>query len=250
MPASARSTSTIDSFTLNSVRGQEPSHDNTNVPPSHHRNTNFLTKQDNQLSYRQDTSDAVLHNSLGAGESINQDTSHLADEDVDYVTSSSKTFHPSSPTRTSSKNNSNRFTSEAAAHTQSGNASRGQKTPTLSPTTGQSPESPTPRSHRHHHHQPVDQNPLRSSVAEDYIESVNEAASKIQKWYRTTSKKRKEGESEIRRILNQKRMERELIMEREAREVETDQKKEMGRKRAREEKQRLARQAAIEVSSP
>ena len=103
-------------------------------------------------------------------------------------------------------------------------------------------ESPTPRT------QPIEQNPLRNSAAEDYIQTVNESATKIQRWYRKNSKRRKDGESEIRRILNQKRMERELILEREAKEAEVGQKKEVDGKRAREEKQRLARQAAIEVS--
>ncbi|XP_072044275.1 centrosomal protein of 131 kDa-like [Amphiura filiformis] len=227
IPVSARSSSTIDSFTLNSVR-QDATHDNTSIGISQHRNTNsnLLTKQDNQVSYRHDA-DSILRNSLGA-ESINQDTSRLVEEDVRFVTSSSKTFHPSSPTRTSGSKNKN-----SNRHAPQG---RGQ-TP---PPSRQSVDSPTP------HRQPVEQNPLRSSAAEDYIQSVNDSATKIQRWYRKNSKRRKDGEVEIRRILNQKKMERELMLEREAQEEERGHRKDNDRKRAREEKQRQARHAAIE----
>ncbi|XP_041473084.1 centrosomal protein of 131 kDa-like isoform X2 [Lytechinus variegatus] len=84
-------------------------------------------------------------------------------------------------------------------------------------------------------------------VAEEYIESVNEAATKIQRWYRgCVQEKQKEGEDEIRKILSQKRKERSDMIHREQDSVRTREQQERDRKRSREDKLRQARQAAIQ----
>ncbi|XP_030840141.1 centrosomal protein of 131 kDa isoform X2 [Strongylocentrotus purpuratus] len=84
-------------------------------------------------------------------------------------------------------------------------------------------------------------------VAEEYIESVNEAATKIQRWYKgCAQERRKEGEDEIKKILSQKRKERSDLVHREQDSVRTREQQERDRKRTREEKLRQARQSAIQ----
>lgn len=92
------------------------------------------------------------------------------------------------------------------------------------------------------------QNEVEHPMAEELIQSMNDSATKIQRWYRgKKADQKKDGEDEIRKVLRTKWQERSDMMDRERKEKETEEKREKDRKRIREEKQRLARQAAIEV---
>lgn len=143
--------------------------------------------------------------------------------DAQLVSSSEKNFRASSPRKTSNTT-SKRLALSTPRENDSRNSAR-------SPRRDQVPPSPT------------------HPVAETYIESVNEAAGKIQRWYRTNvSKRQRDGEEEIRKILNQKRLEREELLQQRQKEEEAEQRREGDKKRSREEKARLARHAAIEVS--
>lgn len=95
------------------------------------------------------------------------------------------------------------------------------------------------------------QNGLEHPMAEELISSMNDSATKIQRWYRgKRASKLREGEDEVRRFVRTKWQERSDIMERERKERESEAKIEKDRKKIREEKQRMARQAAIEVNIP
>lgn len=97
------------------------------------------------------------------------------------------------------------------------------------------------------HKTPVNQVRQRMStnLAEDYIKTCNMSAAKIQRWFRRWQAKRRIAETSVKQLLEAKKQERELAMA-------NDKQKELGRdadrKRAREEKARLARQAAMQVS--
>ena len=84
-----------------------------------------------------------------------------------------------------------------------------------------------------------------SNLTEDYIKLCNMSATKIQRWYRRHSTRRKVGEAAVRRLLENKKEEKqkELLKEKNVpRHAEED------RKKSREEKARQARQQAIQVS--
>ncbi|XP_070580321.1 centrosomal protein of 131 kDa-like [Ptychodera flava] len=91
----------------------------------------------------------------------------------------------------------------------------------------------------------------QNSVVEDYITTVNKAAATIQRAYREYSeKKAMEGENEIRRLLANKKREKEEEMKREQENMnsvfESHKRSEDERKRMRDEKARQARQSAIQ----
>ncbi|XP_077979762.1 centrosomal protein of 131 kDa-like [Glandiceps talaboti] len=91
----------------------------------------------------------------------------------------------------------------------------------------------------------------QNSVVEDYITTVNKAATVIQKAYREYSeKKQMEGEDEIRKLLAKKKREKEEQMKNEHDNMDSvfnsQRRAEVDRKRIRDEKARQARQAAIE----
>ncbi|PIK51623.1 putative centrosomal protein [Apostichopus japonicus] len=82
------------------------------------------------------------------------------------------------------------------------------------------------------------QNEVEHPMAEELIQSMNDSATKIQRWYRgKKADQRKDGEDEIRKVLRTKWQERADMMDRERKEKETEEKREKDRKRIREEKQ-------------
>ncbi|XP_033630551.1 centrosomal protein of 131 kDa-like [Asterias rubens] len=223
IPSSARSSSTIDSYTLNSGR-----HDTTRETPRGapalqlNAHTTLLSKQENQKTSPQSV-DAMhlLKNSMNTNNTNLDSTPPAAAGDAQLVSSSEKNFRASSPRKTSNTT-SKRLALSTPRENDSRNSAR-------SPRRDQVPLSPT------------------HPVAETYIESVNEAAGKIQRWYRTNvSKRQRDGEEEIRKILNQKRREREELLQQQQKEEEAEVRREGDKKRSREEKARLARHAAIE----
>ncbi|KAK6170509.1 hypothetical protein SNE40_018889 [Patella caerulea] len=106
------------------------------------------------------------------------------------------------------------------------------------------------------HKAPVNQVPKTSdkhvglNVAEDYIQSLNTAATKIQKWYRRHDVRQKASSAAVRRLLSQKHKEK--IEERNhdvklsLSEKQIEEKKIEERKKVREEKARIARKQAIQ----
>jgi hypothetical protein len=91
-----------------------------------------------------------------------------------------------------------------------------------------------------------------NSIVEDHIKKVNFAATKIQRWYKRHSARRKAGQAAIQRLLHSKKQ---VFEEQRLRESQNDffakemeEKKLEERKRNREEKAKIARQEAIRVS--
>lgn len=87
-------------------------------------------------------------------------------------------------------------------------------------------------------------NSVGRNIAEDYIQLVNMAATKIQIWYKRHITRKKAGRAAMKRLLSQKR--ESIEREREAEKLEEERKVEE-RKRIREEKAKAARQQAIQV---
>ncbi|XP_019614750.1 PREDICTED: centrosomal protein of 131 kDa-like [Branchiostoma belcheri] len=92
---------------------------------------------------------------------------------------------------------------------------------------------------------------ISKAEAELYINRVNKAATRIQRWYRACKEKeQRESEETVKRLLAQKREEREDMMRKEQNrrmaEMEDRRKQEEEKRRRREEKERQARQAAIQ----
>ncbi|XP_060605968.1 centrosomal protein of 131 kDa-like [Ruditapes philippinarum] len=88
-----------------------------------------------------------------------------------------------------------------------------------------------------------------NSIVEDHIKKVNFAATKIQRWYKRHSARRKAGQAAIQRLLHSKKQ---VFEEQRLRESQNDffakemeEKKLEERKRNREEKAKIARQEAI-----
>lgn len=92
---------------------------------------------------------------------------------------------------------------------------------------------------------------MGQSIVEDYISTMNEAARKIQIWFRRHWKRRKVGEAAMRRLLGQKKEDHQVKLQMETQmsltATEMEKKKEMERKKTREEKAREERQRAIKV---
>ncbi|XP_022092605.1 centrosomal protein of 131 kDa-like [Acanthaster planci] len=224
IPSSARSSSTIDSYTLNGGRqdtSRDTSRHSTPTPLQLNTHAAFLSKQENQTSPVPVDAMDLLKNSMNTNNTNLDSTPPSGAGDARLVSSSEKNFRAPSPLKPTT--NSNRLMAQPS--TRASDAQNSLRTPRRD----QVPPSPT------------------HPIAETYIESVNEAACKIQRWYRKiSSTRRKEGEEEIRRILHQKRQEREDLLRQQQQEMATELKKEDQRKRSREEKARLARQAAIE----
>ncbi|XP_078691966.1 centrosomal protein of 131 kDa-like [Branchiostoma floridae x Branchiostoma belcheri] len=92
---------------------------------------------------------------------------------------------------------------------------------------------------------------ISKAEAELYINRVNKAATRIQRWYRACKEKeQRESEETVKRLLAQKREEREDMLRKEQNrrmaEMEDRRKQEEEKRRRREEKERQARQAAIQ----
>ncbi|XP_067670950.1 centrosomal protein of 131 kDa-like [Haliotis asinina] len=91
-------------------------------------------------------------------------------------------------------------------------------------------------------------NQVGMNVAEDYIQTLNTAALKIQRWFRRHHKRKMVSEAALRRLFDQKRQEHAELRQQElafsTEEVEEQRAEE--RKRQREEKARQARQQAIQ----
>ncbi|CAH1273747.1 CEP131 [Branchiostoma lanceolatum] len=92
---------------------------------------------------------------------------------------------------------------------------------------------------------------ISKAEAELYINRVNKAATRIQRWYRACKEReQRDSEETVKRLLAQKREEREEIMRkdqnRRMQEMEDRRKQEEEKRRRREEKERQARQAAIQ----
>ena len=83
------------------------------------------------------------------------------------------------------------------------------------------------------------------SVAEEYLRTLNAAATKIQRWFKRHQKRRQAGEAAMRRLLQQKR---EDVLRQSAVLQEDQQHRQEDRKRVKEEKARQARLDAIQVS--
>lgn len=96
--------------------------------------------------------------------------------------------------------------------------------------------------------------PVGRNLAENYIQTVNTAASKIQHWYRRHKKRLRASEAALKRLLENKYQERQgnnatyNDLLRPVAEMEANKAKE--RKMVREEKAREARQQAIRVRKP
>ena len=84
------------------------------------------------------------------------------------------------------------------------------------------------------------------SAAEQYLRTLNAAATKIQLWFRRHLKRRQAGEAAMRRLLQQKRDD---VLRQSAVVQEDQQHRQEDRKRAKEEKARQARLDAIQVSN-
>lgn len=91
-----------------------------------------------------------------------------------------------------------------------------------------------------------------NSLVEDHIKKLNFAASKIQRWYKRHSARRKAGQAAIQRLLQSKKQ---VFEEQRLRESQNDflakeveERKQEDRKKTREEKAKAARQEAIRVS--
>uniref|UniRef100_A0AAQ5ZH20 Centrosomal protein 131 n=1 Tax=Amphiprion ocellaris TaxID=80972 RepID=A0AAQ5ZH20_AMPOC len=82
--------------------------------------------------------------------------------------------------------------------------------------------------------------------AERFIQQVNQAAVTIQRWYRRQAKRHHTNQATLKRILASKRKVSTSLQDGR---LEQQQKKDEDRKRIREEKARLARLAAIQISS-
>ncbi|XP_078609670.1 centrosomal protein of 131 kDa-like [Branchiostoma floridae x Branchiostoma japonicum] len=92
---------------------------------------------------------------------------------------------------------------------------------------------------------------ISKAEAELYINRVNKAATRIQRWYRACKEReQRDSEETVKRLLAQKREEREEMMRKEQnrrmQEMEDRRKQEEEKRRRREEKERQARQAAIQ----
>ncbi|XP_033095874.1 centrosomal protein of 131 kDa-like isoform X2 [Anneissia japonica] len=87
--------------------------------------------------------------------------------------------------------------------------------------------------------------PVNQDVAEEYIATVNKAACTIQRSFRKHLQNKKSGEDEIRRLLGQKKQQRQKAMMQEQSSMEEEQRAEFMKQRRRDEKARLARQEAI-----
>lgn len=90
-----------------------------------------------------------------------------------------------------------------------------------------------------------------NSLVEDHIKKLNFAASKIQRWYKRHSARRKAGQAAIQRLLQSKKQ---VLEEHRLRESQNDffakemeERKLEERKKNREEKAKIARQEAIRV---
>ena len=90
-----------------------------------------------------------------------------------------------------------------------------------------------------------------NTLAEDYIKTLNMAATKVQRWFRRHNTRRKAGKAAIQRLLNQKKQ---TFEEKRLRESQNDfmakemeDRKQEERKRIREERAKYARQQAIQV---
>ncbi|KAJ8038079.1 hypothetical protein HOLleu_19055 [Holothuria leucospilota] len=222
VPISARSTSTVSSYGPTSSRpasGLDMSNDKLNSA----RDFSPRLHPEDLISSQIDTKDLVK-NSLANVLSSVQPGSGLDNMDDDFVENEEILFQPRHrDTGAESKNLSAEFDNEEVEKPMS----NGRLESSLSREDGE--------------------NKLEHPMAEELIQSMNLSATKIQKWYRgLKEEKKKEGEDEIRKVLRTKWQERADMMERERREKESEEKKEKDRKRIREEKQRLARQAAIE----
>ena len=94
-------------------------------------------------------------------------------------------------------------------------------------------------------------NDSANSLAEDYIKSLNMAATKVQRWFRRHNTRRKAGKAAIQRLLNQKKQTFEEHRLRESQNdfmaKEMEERKQEERKRIREERAKYARQQAIQV---
>ena len=90
-----------------------------------------------------------------------------------------------------------------------------------------------------------------NSLAEDYIKSLNMAATKIQHWFRRHNRRRKMGKAAIQRLLHQKKQTFEEQRVRESQNdfmaKEMEERKQEERKRIREDRAKYARQQAIQV---
>ncbi|XP_064600746.1 centrosomal protein of 131 kDa-like isoform X2 [Liolophura sinensis] len=86
-------------------------------------------------------------------------------------------------------------------------------------------------------------NSVGRNIAEDYIQLVNMAATKIQVWYKRHITRKRAGQAAMKRLLSQKR--ESIERDREAEKAE-EQRKAEERKRIREEKAKAARQQAIQ----
>ncbi|XP_013385942.1 centrosomal protein of 131 kDa-like [Lingula anatina] len=97
--------------------------------------------------------------------------------------------------------------------------------------------------------------PVGRNIAEDYIKTVNMSATKIQRWYRRQCSRRKRGssvevsragEAAMKRLLQQKKQQREEQKDREQKELAAKERAEEEQKKRREERARQARQQAIQ----
>lgn len=85
------------------------------------------------------------------------------------------------------------------------------------------------------------------TVAEEYINKLNLAATKIQNWFLRHRTRRLAAEAAVQRLLQQKKAEREDILKMSVAAAVDDTHKTQDKKRFKEEKARQARQEAIQV---
>lgn len=104
------------------------------------------------------------------------------------------------------------------------------------------------------HKTPVNQvkqgqgNQIGRNIAEDYIQTLNSAATTIQRFFRRHRNRRKSSEAALKRMLQQKKKDREENMSLDLQFLDDSEKKVEDRKKLREEKAKQARQQAIQVS--
>ncbi|XP_072168019.1 centrosomal protein of 131 kDa-like [Diadema setosum] len=233
IPISARTTSTLDSYRLNSSRsaaGEVADEHQAAVPSSPLQSLTQQLEKDidsNHIarnSYRQPETD---YTSLA-----------LRNGTVSMRDGSDKNIRPPSPNKTG-KNEFNLNDDSRLHAATAGSAARHSPVPPQTPTYNTTYSAPKALARTN--------SSTDHPVAEEYIESVNAAASKIQKWYRGhLDGRQKEGEDEIRKILSQKRKERSELLQKEQELERTKEQRDKDRRRVREEKLRQARQAAIQ----
>uniref|UniRef100_A0A8D0HEP3 Centrosomal protein 131 n=1 Tax=Sphenodon punctatus TaxID=8508 RepID=A0A8D0HEP3_SPHPU len=95
---------------------------------------------------------------------------------------------------------------------------------------------------------PLRRQEVSEEEAESFIHQVNVAAVTIQRWYRRHSQRHKAGAARLGRLLASKREQQQLMDE--ANVLDLQRKRDEERQKIREEKARLARRAAIQVTPP